>query len=409
MSVFPPPIFSFTGSTGHTGNYNPYFFTNLLYGPTGHIGLIGNTGTDGVTGDIGYTGPTGTTGPQGEPGTAVGTGATGETGPYGYTGATGLDGSAVNTGATGETGPTGIAGETGPTGPTGITGPTGETGPIGVTGETGPTGPTGITGFTGPTGPTGPTGITGFTGPTGPTGNTGPTGSGANIIGGTGYNVLTSNGTGYYWSSEIRSNNISIYNTTNTSVSSSIYTDESNNLYVGYGATGLFFPPLEDDLYCTITPRTVASAAQLVDINSTGVYAYSFVNGLTREINFICQLTHQWQQGSTIEPHIHWCPNNTNTGNVSLTLDYWITNLGQTIASSTRVPLIVNADGTPYKHQLASFGEVSAVGKTVSCMFGGKITRLGGSTADSYTGDFFILNVDLHIKKDRWGEEAGST
>jgi hypothetical protein len=412
MSVFPVPIEYFT-PTGDNQQYNPFFYTQPLKGGTGSQGPQGNQGLQGIqgpTGSTGETGPTGTTGPKGLDGNNVNTGATG---PLGETGPTGRDGAAVNTGTTGpmgETGATGCTGETGCTGPLG-TGPTGETGATGCTGDTGDTGYTGCTGSLG----TGPTGMTGWTGPTGYTGITGPTGTNS-FIGlidtsgnyGTGTNVVTSSGTGLYMSSELRSNNISVYNTTNSSLSSRIYVDTDNAMHVAHGASGLYFPSMEDDLLGMITPRTGGATAQITNLNGTGIYTYMFENGSTREISYIAQMPHQWHEGTTIEPHVHYCASNTNTGNVYLQMDYWWCNFGQTIGTPTTIFKVVAANGTAYQHALANLGYIDGTGKSFSSILGMRIARLGGNALDTFTGDFYMLQTDIHVFKNKWGWEAGT-
>lgn len=116
-------------------------------------------------------------------------------------------------GITGPLGP-GHTGLSGMTGHTGLIGPTGNIGNIGVgsTGSTGSTGENGSTGnagyisigSTGPTGSTGIIGSTGFNGIIGPRGNTGPTG----------FNIT---------------NYLSMYNTTNQSISSALVTPVTFN------------------------------------------------------------------------------------------------------------------------------------------------------------------------------------
>lgn len=443
-AIYPKPDgFIPLGNTGGYTGFNVDSFGEFLYGPTGQAGNTGPTGTAGFIGETGHTGPTGYTGAQGIPGTAVSTGSTGPTGSTGETGPTGLPGSATNTGATGttgETGPTGIKGETGPTGetgstgetgpigPTGLTGSTGETGPTGITGYTGTTGPTGSTGWTGTTGPTGSTGWTGTTGPTGgtgwtgttgttgptgtigPTGPTGPTGLAGrftNLIDvpqsyyGTGGNpvVLNDGATGLTFSTNVLANNYYVAGPTGQQA---IYLDGSNNLHLGGSASGTYYTPVEEDAIATLVVGGT-NAASVAEVNSTGVYSYLLPNNQTRQIGFSVQLPHAWKAGSSVVPHIHYAPSNANTSNATLTLDYWVRSFGSAIsvANTQTITASITPSGAPFAHQIGSFGAVPMTGNTVSCIFGGKITRDGG--ADAFTGDMYILSVDLHILREKMG------
>lgn len=184
-----------------------------------------------------------------------------------------------------------------------------------------------------------------------------------------------------------------------TSVLSKGTTDD----IVTIGGTNVYFPDQQDDLVCTITPRTGGSMAPIVNINSTGVYGYEFLSNALREVSFQVQLNHQWKEGSSVIPHFHWVPTTTNTSTAVFSLDYWVVNIGEAIPSVTTVTVNVTPNGTAYKHQLTEFGSVTMTGKTASCIFGGRIYRSGGTGSDAFTGDAIILGVDLHVTRNRWG------
>jgi hypothetical protein len=168
------------------------------------------------------------------------------------------------------------------------------------------------------------------------------------------------------------------------------------------GGSNVYHPPIEDDLICTIVPR--GGTATLSNINGTGVYAYDFDATATSEVSFIVQLSHKWQEGSDVTPHFHWCPDNTNTGNALFKLDYWVVNIGEAVpASVTTLTQTTAAPGVAWRHTLTSFGAVSMTGKTASCMFGGRLYRVGSDGSDTFTGKAFILGVDLHVKNNRLG------
>ena len=165
----------------------------------------------------------------------------------------------------------------------------------------------------------------------------------------------------------------------------------------------LTLPSLEDDLICTITPRTGGNMASIVNINSTGVYGYEFLSNSTKEISFTVQLSHQWEEGTSVTPHFHWCPSTTNTGNAIFHLDYWVANRGEVLPAATPLSVTTTPSGNAYQHQLASFGSVSMTGKTASCIFGGRLYRNPTETGDDFTGEAIVLGVDIHIVKNRWG------
>lgn len=294
----------------------------------------------------------------------------------------------------------GAQGDTGITGYTGVTGYTGETGPIG-TGPTGLKGETGYTGMTGHTGPTGPTGLAGlFT-------NLSDVpqsyfGTGSNPV------VIDQGLTGLTFSSRIAVANVAIYGSTGTNNTQDFYLDGDNNIHLGSTATGTYYSPAIDDLIATLIPGGLNGAA-VGEINDTGVYAYVFPNNGQRNLSFTAQLSHQWSTGSRVVPHFHFLGSTASTANAVFELYYWVRSYGNAtpspaITSTTVVSTNVVMNGTAYTHQIASFGAIDMTSNTESCIFGGYITR---PTGDDYSGDIYVMSVDLHYQKTKLGLSIG--
>ena len=70
---------------------------------------------------------------------------------------------------------------------------------------------------------------------------------------------------------------------------------------------------------------------------STGVYQLAFDNTTDEELYFTAELPHGWKLGSTIYPHVHWSPEDTNTGNVVWGLEYTISAINGTFGNSTKI------------------------------------------------------------------------
>ena len=320
----------------------------------------------------------------------------------GPTGPTGLDGSAVNTGATGstgETGPTGAQGIPGTAVGTGATGPTGETGPTGY-GPTGPTGPTGSTGPTGTTGPTGPTGLAGrFTNLVdAPQSYTGPTG--LNPV------VVDQGVTGLTFSSKIAVDGLYVYGPTGTT--NAMYMDGSNSLYISdNGPSGTYYSHTVDDLIATLLPAP-SNSATTEEVNGSGVSAYVFPNSPAKSLSFTCQLSHMWEAGSRVVPHIHIVGSTSSATATTWTLNYWCRSYKSLVPISAATTLSTTAsltmNGTAWTHEILSFGAVSLTGNTESCIFGGTITR---SATDDYAGSIYVISVDLHYIKEKQGKWIG--
>ena len=128
-----------------------------------------------------------------------------------------------------------------------------------------------------------------------------------------------------------------------------------------------------------------------------------FESGKTEVIAGIAQVPHGWDKETDISPHIHWCPTNTNTGNVVWRFEYEIENIGGTFTGYTSDDITVAADGTAEKHQIDSFTDITMTGFNESCIMKWKISRIGGDGADTYNADARLLEFDIHYQVGKLG------
>lgn len=134
---------------------------------------------------------------------------------------------------------------------------------------------------------------------------------------------------------------------------------------------------------------------------------YLFSASATNVLFIIVQMPHAWAEGTDIEPHVHWMPTNTNTGDVYWRLEYEWTNIDAVQAGSfTTVNKLQAGKGVAYTHQLASFGTISGAGKTASSILSIKLSRIGGDAADTYNAAALLKEFDLHYAIDSFGESA---
>ncbi|MFC1878993.1 hypothetical protein ACFLZW_03685 [Chloroflexota bacterium] len=64
------------------------------------------------------------------------------------------------------------------------------------------------------------------------------------------------------------------------------------------------------------------------------------------------------------------------------------------------------ADGTAYKHQIASFAAISGTGKTLSSVLLCRIYRKAGDGSDNYDADAALLEFDIHYEVDAFGSDS---
>jgi len=111
------------------------------------------------------------------------------------------------------------------------------------------------------------------------------------------------------------------------------------------------------------------------------------------------QMPHGWKEGSTIQPHVHWSPTNTNTGNVKWQLQYKVANVNEAFPSEFTVLTQLDAgSGVADKHQISSFSGIDMTGKTFSCMILILLSRLGDDAQDTYNAACLLNEFDIHYE-----------
>ena len=140
---------------------------------------------------------------------------------------------------------------------------------------------------------------------------------------------------------------------------------------------------------------------------SQGVFSYAFDKTTEEEVYFAVQIPHAWKLGSDIEPHCHWSPSDTDTGNVVWGLEYTISDIGGTFGNTASLSVTDAADGTAKKHQLSDLGTIDMSSYTddgdVSIMLICRIFRDATDAADTYDADAFLHEIDFHIELDTLG------
>ena len=124
----------------------------------------------------------------------------------------------------------------------------------------------------------------------------------------------------------------------------------------------------------------------------------------TNIIAIQAQFPHTWVEGSTISPHLHWSPTNTNTGNVLWRMQYQVANINGTFPGSwTTLNALDAGSGTSDDHLLAEFTDIAMTGYTISCMMLILVSRIGGDASDTYTGTAKLNEFDIHYQIDALG------
>src|SRR3990167_1384420 len=229
-----------------------------------------------------------------------------------------------------------------------------------MTGQTGMTGPTGQTGSTGPTGPNSINTLTDVSligCGTGPTGVTGPPFDGQ---------ILQYDSTVAKWTCEpgLWTSLIGVVRKGNVGTT----TDPAFRIFRNNGA------------------------------GSNGVYAFFFARNIEEELFFTAQLPHSYEEGTDIEPHIHFSSVSSATGNVIWGLEYNWANIGDLFPITTISTVTYSAGASiQYQHIVANLQVISGTGKRTSSMINGRVYRQ--KTNNTYNDDVAFLEIDFHFKQ----------
>ena len=152
----------------------------------------------------------------------------------------------------------------------------------------------------------------------------------------------------------------------------------------------------------SINPPGGVNDADISNVDGTLLFAA----GATEICVGIAQMPHSWKTGTDVEAHIHWCPTNTNTGDVYWRFEYEIQPIGGTFTGFTTANTLATADGTAEKHQIHELAEIDASAiSTVSAIIKWKLSRIGGDATDTYNADAKLLEIDFHYQIDGFGSE----
>jgi hypothetical protein len=161
---------------------------------------------------------------------------------------------------------------------------------------------------------------------------------------------------------------------------------------------------IEEDLRVTLDRGSASNGAQLdFAPGMTNCKIYYFLgNNNISEMFFTIQLPHNWKEGTTIHPHIHWTPKSTGTGAIKWNLDYSWADLNEstpdTFPATTTISNTLNGTFTLGQHLLTDIGSgISATGKHASSILICRLWRNGNDTADTYAGDAGGISMDFHI------------
>lgn len=161
-----------------------------------------------------------------------------------------------------------------------------------------------------------------------------------------------------------------------------------------------------DDLRFPASGVSIGGLSTPPDVDAdTGLLLFDSTNIET--IAIAAQMPHARKVDSIIKPHVHWRKTSDAAGDVVWSLRYkWLNNNEvepdwSSIITATDIFTV----GSDQKMHIASWGEISGTGKTLSSMFIAQIGRLPTDAGDDYAADALLYEFDIHYQIDTLGSE----
>lgn len=193
---------------------------------------------------------------------------------------------------------------------------------------------------------------------------------------------------------------------------------DSTNFFTGINRFGTTSNYLQIDTngVVTLSPGSVVLKKQYVDgstlRNGTsaptfttfkdGVNANSFVDGATNEAHGSFEIQSDYKDATDLTAYLHWAPSTTNVGNCRWVFEYTVANpTSGTFGTTSSMTVDAASGGTAFSHNLVTLGSISGTGLTKGAIIMFRILRQGTSISDTFTGDSFLLRLDLEYQADK--------
>jgi len=239
-------------------------------------------------------------------------------------------------------------------------------------------------------------------------------------------NTETTAGTNFIGTTDVRALVIKTNNTSRINVSSAGITtigDGTNQTSIEADGTltlqanASVFNDLQVPVFSTSKGETKPpTIARLMNngSGSQGVFTYFFDKSNEQELYFLVQMPHDWKEGSTIFPHVHWTANTSvGTNKVRWGLEYTWANITGTLENNSIIygenPIAAVGTVTAYEHAITELGTgtgISATGKTLSSYIMCRIFRAADAGSDNYDNSAALLGIDFHIEIDALGSRS---
>lgn len=152
-----------------------------------------------------------------------------------------------------------------------------------------------------------------------------------------------------------------------------------------------------------------ASAPDFIHLGSSNIEVVAFDGAATvEEVSGVVELQHWWAEGTRLNPHLHWYPIDSNSGNVKWQLDYILLDVGNVAGSGTTLVKAIAAKGA-WQHHYADFDWITTTGYKIGSQLHFRLYRDPTDTQDTYGSDAATATFGIHLQVNGLGSRSRLT
>ena len=180
------------------------------------------------------------------------------------------------------------------------------------------------------------------------------------------------------------------------------YTEfESNGTMVAKGSAICW-----EDIVLSVTSLGIgASAPDLVEINSSGIYTYAFDGLSTSEQLFGCfEVPHNYAEGTDLSPHIHWMPTTADAGDVKWCVQFYRVGTGDTFSTTPgEICAVESTNETAWEAFTTASEIIDGSDISIAEQIAFRLYRDPSDAEDTYAHDAAVLTFGIHYQIDTLG------
>lgn len=175
----------------------------------------------------------------------------------------------------------------------------------------------------------------------------------------------------------------------------------------GMANSGFHGTLLWDDII--LSPESLGVAASAPDLVTFkgNILAYAFDgNATTEQLYGGFEMPHSYSEGTDLHLHIHWCPSNSDSGNVKWNFEYSLANSNEVFPDAITISTVVSTNSASHKHYKTDYPVISGTGLKIGTIVRFRLYRNPQDAQDTYGSDAFLLSIGIHYQINSNGSRA---